>query len=406
VLIIVQPVSSGVQLARSAVLAGYSCLIPTEFPELLPAELRAAARVVDWHPDSGIDGLLRCVGEAQAAQPQDVPAGVLAGFEYVVPEAAGLAAALGLPALSADTAIAVRQKDAMRRRCLERDIAVPGSVVAVPGSWPEPPFPLPVVVKPVDCGGSLMVSLARDLAEYAAARALVHRSDQVKFHNSPRRTALVEQYVEGPEFSVEGWADPGGTQLASITTKFVSEPPNFFELGHIATSPAASPHGRLLTEFAERVVKAFEVGVGPFHIEARIAADGEPVLIELGARLAGDLIPELVRGGPGVDLYQAAIDAAAGRRHPGRPDSALSAGLAFVTARRPGTFAGSVSGLEPYAAAPQFERLAWEAEPGAVADPADIFSNRVAQVYFTGDLRRVEELVAGVIRDVTVDLSD
>jgi biotin carboxylase len=401
VLVIVQPLSSGIQLAQHAVRAGYQCLIPTDFPELLPAEVHARAHVVGWHPGQGVQGLLSLVKEAGQA-----PAGVLAGFEYVVPEAAELAAALGLPALSLDTAIAVRQKDAMRTRCREHGITVPGSVLVNQGTWPEPPFPLPVVVKPVDCGGSLMVSLARDLREYAAARAEIENADEVKFHSRPRQTALVEQFVDGPEFSVEGWADPAGIHLASITTKFVSEPPVFYEMAHISTSPAASPWDELLTGFTRRVVEAFGVTVGAFHVEARIAADGQPVLIELGARLAGDLIPELILAGPGVNLYQAAIDAACGTAHPGRPSGTDSAGLAFVTGQQPGPFAGSLSGLSPYQAAAEFRQLIWEMAAGTAVNPDDIFSNRVAQIFFTGELSMVEKLVAGVLRDVTVDLSD
>ncbi|MFJ9691482.1 acetyl-CoA carboxylase biotin carboxylase subunit family protein [Kitasatospora sp. NPDC101183] len=402
-LVIVQPLSAGVALARQAVLAGHPCLIPTEFPELLPPEVHAGAEVVDWRPGAGVPALLELVERAGAA-----PAGVIAGFEYVVPEAAELARALGLPGLSRASAEAVRQKDLMRARCTERGIAVPGSVAVPPGPVGAAPFRYPVVVKPVDCGGSLMVRLARGDAEYAAACAEIHGAgaDQVKFHPNPRRVALVEEYVEGPEFSVEGWVDGGGTHVASVTTKYVSAPPWFFETGHIATPPGQSPYGELLTGFTERVVAAFELTAGPFHLEARVDASGRPVLIEIGARLAGDSIPELVLAGPGVDLGLAAVDAACGRRHPEPGPDGRSAGLAFVTTDRPGVFAGTVSGLEPYVGAPEFERLVWEAEASEVLDPDDIFHNRVAQVHFRGDLAQVQRLVSGVLRDARVDITD
>ncbi|MER6997957.1 ATP-grasp domain-containing protein [Streptomyces sp. NPDC000410] len=400
-LIIVQPLSAGVQLALRAVESGHRCLIPTQFPELLPAEVHASARVVDWHPDHGVPALLHHTEQARTA-----PAGVVAGFEYIVPEAADLARALGLPALSRATALAVRQKDVMRGRCAERGIAVPGSALVTSGSRGEPPFPFPVVVKPVDCGGSLMVSLARDPEEYARACAEIHRADEVKFHNNPRRTALVEEFVEGPEFSVEGWVDDAGVHVASITTKFVSQPPQFFEMGHIATAPEQSPYGRLLADFTHRVIDAFDIDVGPFHVEARLDRGGRPVLIEVGARLAGDCIPELIHAGPGVDLYLAAIAAACGERYEEGESSPQSAGVAFVTTDRPGEFAGSVSGLEPHLGTPEFQSLVWEADKGMTLDPDDIFTNRVAQVHFRGDLARVDELVGAVLREAEVDITD
>ncbi|GGQ69914.1 ATP-grasp domain-containing protein [Couchioplanes azureus] len=399
-LIVVQPLSAGVPLATRAVGAGLDCLIATQYPELLPAEVHAGARVAEWHPSQGVPALLDLVRKADAT-----PTGVVAGFEYAVCEAAELARALGLPALSAETALAVRHKDVMRERCRRHGVAVPGSV-PVSAADTEAPFPFPVVVKPVDCGGSLMVSLARDAGEYRRACAEIHRAEDVMYHPNPRRVALVEEYVEGPEFSVDGWVDADGPHVASVTTKFVSAPPQFFEMGHVATAPEHSPYGPALTAFAAQVVTAFDITVGPFHIETRIAADGRPVLIEVGARLAGDHIPELIQAGPGVDLYLAAIDAARGRRHHAAAAAPRSAGLAFVTTDRPGAFAGTLSGLEPHRAAPEFQRLAFEAEPGAALDPDDIFHNRVAQVYLTGGREPVERLVGAVLRDVKVEIAD
>lgn len=403
-LIVVQPLSAGVRLTARMVAAGVPCLVPTQFPELLPPEVHLGATVVDWHPDAGAAGLLRLVEKA-VAETGAAPTGVVAGFEYAVPEAAELARTLGLPALGAGAAEAVRQKDVMRQRCEERGVAHPRSVAVGPEAAGPCPLPFPVVVKPVDCGGSLMVSLCHDQEEYARACALVHDpGEDVKFHPNPRRTAVVEEYVEGPEFSLDGWVDAEGPHLASVTTKFLSAPPDFFETGHIATAPESSPHGEVLERFARQVVAAFDLTVGPFHIETRIVRDRGPVLIEVGARLAGDNIPELVLAGPGVDLCAATADAARGVVHDPGALSPVSAGLAFVTTDRPGTFAGTLPGIDAFTRAAEFRGLLPEAEPGAVLDPGDIFSNRVARIHFEGDLDRVESLVASVLADVRVDV--
>ncbi|MET9346250.1 ATP-grasp domain-containing protein [Streptomyces termitum] len=404
-LIVVQPLSAGVRLTARAVAAGVPCLVPTQFPELLPPEVHAGATVADWHPGQGVPALLR-LAEKAAAETGTAPTGVVAGFEYAVPEAAELARILGLPALGAPAAEAVRQKDAMRRRCEERGVPFPRSVTVGPASPDACPLPFPVVVKPVDCGGSLMVSLCRDQEEYARARAVVHGPGEVKYHPSPRRIALVEEYVEGPEFSLDGWVDAAGPHLASVTTKFLSAEPDFFETGHIATAPGHSPHGEVLERFARHVVDAFDLTVGPFHIETRIDRARGPVLIEVGARLAGDNIPELVLAGPGVDLCAATVDAARGLRHDPGPPSPVSAGLAFVTTDRAGSFAGTLSGAEPFTRAAEFRGLLPETEPGAALDPGDIFSNRVARIHFEGDLDRVEHLVASVLADVRADVED
>ncbi|MFB7101000.1 ATP-grasp domain-containing protein [Streptomyces hydrogenans] len=405
-LIVVQPLSAGVRLTARMVAVGVPCLVPTQFPELLPPEVRAGATVVDWHPDAGVAGLLRLVEKA-VAETGTAPSGVIAGFEYAVPEAAELARTLGLPALDAPAAEAVRQKDVMRRRCEERGVAHPRSIAVGPDEAGPCPLPFPVVVKPVDCGGSLMVSLCRDEEEYARARAVVHDpGEEVKFHPNPRRTAVVEEYVEGPEFSLDGWVDADGPHLASVTSKFLSAPPDFFEMGHIATAPECSPHGEVLERFARQVVAAFDLTVGPFHIETRIVRDRGPVLIEVGARLAGDNIPELVLAGPGVDLCAATADAARGLSHDPGALSPVSAGLAFVTTDRSGTFTGTLHGIDAFTEAAEFRGLLPEEEPGAVLDPGDIFRNRVARIHFEGDLDRVERLVASVLAEVRVGVED
>ncbi|GHG17370.1 ATP-grasp domain-containing protein [Streptomyces hydrogenans] len=405
-LIVVQPLSAGVRLTARMVAAGVPCLVPTQFPELLPPEVRAGATVVDWHPDAGVAGLLRLVEKA-VAETGTAPSGVIAGFEYAVPEAAELARTLGLPALDAPAAEAVRQKDVMRRRCEERGVAHPRSIAVGPDEAGPCPLPFPVVVKPVDCGGSLMVSLCRDEEEYARARAVVHDpGEEVKFHPNPRRTAVVEEYVEGPEFSLDGWVDADGPHLASVTSKFLSAPPDFFEMGHIATAPECSPHGEVLERFARQVVAAFDLTVGPFHIETRIVRGRGPVLIEVGARLAGDNIPELVLAGPGVDLCAATADAARGLSHDPGALSPVSAGLAFVTTDRSGTFTGTLHGIDAFTEAAEFRGLLPEEEPGAVLDPGDIFRNRVARIHFEGDLDRVERLVASVLAEVRVGVED
>ncbi|KIX78675.1 ligase, partial [Streptomyces sp. MBRL 601] len=84
--------------------------------------------------------------------------------------------------------------------------------------------------------------------------------------------------------------------------------------------------------------------------------------------------------------------------------SPVSAGLAFVTADRPGAFSGTLPGVDAYTGAAEFRALLPEAEPGALLDPGDIFSNRVARIHFEGDLDRVEHLVASVLADVKADV--
>ncbi|MGL5825298.1 MAG: ATP-grasp domain-containing protein [Nocardioides sp.] len=390
-IVIVQPISAGTRLVSRAAEASYRCLVPTSFPDQVPAHDNV--QPVQWNPVSGVDGLLRCVERAD----EEIN-GVIAGFEYVVAEAAGLAAAVGCPGLSEFTTGAVRNKDLMRSVAAAQGIAVPRSVAV--DTVAEPPLPLPVVVKPADWGGSLGVRLASTREEYAAGCAAILTEPDVRYHHAPRRTILVEEFVEAAEFSIEGWVDPAGVHVVGITRKFTTAPPRFFEIGHVTTAPAFAAHGALLADFAADVVRAFEITTGSFHIEAFLRDDG-PTLVEVGARLGGDQITDLVLSGPGIDLCLAAVDAAIGRAHEYSEPSEVSAGVAFVTATRSGRFAG-LDGLDAFRDEPEFDSVVDEVPVGTAMDPDDIFANRAAAAFFTGDAQRVELLVDQVLYEVRV----
>ncbi|WP_156037542.1 ATP-grasp domain-containing protein, partial [Glycomyces tenuis] len=110
---------------------------------------------------------------------------------------------------------------------------------------------------------------------------------------------LAEQYLDGPEVSVETFTHAGRHLVVAVTGKAVW--PSFVEAGH--TMPAAlEPAER---ERAETLVRDFLdlVGLreGPAHTELRLTADG-PRIIESHNRIGGDKIRELVRRCYGLDL--------------------------------------------------------------------------------------------------------
>ncbi|MFI5932115.1 ATP-grasp domain-containing protein [Actinoplanes sp. NPDC051494] len=115
---------------------------------------------------------------------------------------------------------------------------------------------------------------------------------------------IVEQYVEGPEFSVESFSFAGRHVIIAITEKFVS--PTFAEVGH--TMPARLSTGT--RDALRSTVRDFLTTVGLRdglgHTELRIGPDG-PVVIEGHNRFGGDALPDLVRGAYGIDQATLAL---------------------------------------------------------------------------------------------------
>jgi hypothetical protein len=111
---------------------------------------------------------------------------------------------------------------------------------------------------------------------------------------------LMEEYVEGPEFSVEGFSFAGRHVLVTVTEK-LTDPLYFAELGH--TVPAridASVRGHIM-ETVKDFLDVMGVKDGPSHTEVRVGTQG-PVVIESHNRIGGDHILDLVKAAFGVDL--------------------------------------------------------------------------------------------------------
>lgn len=120
-------------------------------------------------------------------------------------------------------------------------------------------------------------------------------------------SVLIEQCVEGPEFSVEALVWPGHVEVLAVTDKLTTGAPHFVELGHTQPSRLDPASLALVRDAALSGIKALGLEWCAAHAEVKLAADG-PYLMEIGARLGGDFITtELVPRSTGVDMVAAAI---------------------------------------------------------------------------------------------------
>jgi hypothetical protein len=118
---------------------------------------------------------------------------------------------------------------------------------------------------------------------------------------------LLEAYVDGPEFSVEGYVTGGQVHFVSVTEKLLSAEPYFVELGHIVQANLSESTIHAIKCYTTRVVNALGVNLGPVHCEIRLGQKG-PVVMELAARLAGDRICDLIDLALGVSLPRIMIE--------------------------------------------------------------------------------------------------
>jgi len=163
----------------------------------------------------------------------------------------------------------------------------------------------PCVVKPVDSVGSRGVTKVEN-------ESMLDAGFEAALRASASGNVIVEEFVEGPEISVEAITWEGKTGIAAVTDKITSGPPHFVELGH--TQPSVFSSENIVRETVERCVSAVGVDWSGTHTELRLTEEG-PRVMEIGARLGGDRITsDLVPLSTGIDLMQAVISVSFGER--------------------------------------------------------------------------------------------
>lgn len=216
---------------------------------------------------------------------------------------------LGLPGISYDTAVKATDKVEMIRAFEENGVAHPWyRVVNSPAEALDITHRVtyPCITKPTDSSGSRGIMLAHTPEELVTAVAY-------SAENGRGGSVIVEEYMQGPEVSVEVIVWQGKVHILQITDKLTAGSPCFVEMGH--TQPSCLPLSALeqIKELTYRSVKAIGIDNSPAHVEIMLTDEG-PKMVELGARLGGDFIAShLIPLSTGVDIIKSTIDISLGQ---------------------------------------------------------------------------------------------
>lgn len=227
--------------------------------------------------------------------------------DVAAPTVAYVAEKMGLKGNSFESAQVAHDKMEMR-------LAFAKHGVPCPKFWQAQSFEeisqeeltFPLIVKPVDRSGSLGVTKVDDVDE-------LHRTIENACENSFRKTAIVEQYVEGREVSVEFISYDGVHYPLSVTDKVTTGAPHFVELAHHQPSTLPAETKEQLFSITRNALDALGITNGASHSEYKITKDGKIFIIETGARMGGDFIgSDLVRLSTGYDFVKGVIEVALG----------------------------------------------------------------------------------------------
>ncbi|WP_440580947.1 ATP-grasp domain-containing protein [Streptomyces sp. PT19] len=308
--------------------------------------------------------------------------GVMTYMEHHVVTTAILAQQLALPGASPQSMEACRDKAATRRLLDVHSVPSARAVLAENAETAvdfarEQGFP--VMVKPRAQAGSAGVVRANSPDEVREAFRRASHETVLGLDAYGPRGVLVEEFLDGPEISVEvAVLEPGDSRIIAVTRKTVGPPPTAQEYGHCVDA-----HDQLLTdpELARLITDAVDaVGVtcGALCIEVMLTARG-PRIVEINGRIGGDLLHVLINEALGLDLARIAADIATGNRPQLEPTHKLSAAIQFLYPPQTGTLL-SLTARSQLTDHTWLERLVTTAQPGdrVAAPPAATYGDRLA----------------------------
>lgn len=254
--------------------------------------------------------------------------------EFDLEMAAALREHLRLAGMGDTVTRRFRDKLAMRMRAQSRNIPVPefspifnydalrSYLARVPGPW---------VLKPRSSASAIGIRKIRQADEIWP---LLEQLGDAQSHY------LLEKFIPGEVFHVDSVVS-NNEVLFSVASRYGVPPMNVSHEGGIFTSrvlPRKSDEAKELRRLNKKVIRALGLADGVAHAEFICGQDtGEHYFLEVGARVAGANIPEMVEAATGVNLWaewaRVELSSEDGQYEP-EPSRQISAGIIITLARQ------------------------------------------------------------------------
>ncbi len=217
-----------------------------------------------------------------------------------------VAEGLGIVGNSYSDSLICTNKYEMRKAFLENGVPVPKFLRVSEAPEQLDGFAFPLIVKPTDRSGSRGITKVECFEELGAAVAAATE-------HSFEKMAVIEEYIEGDEYSCECVSFEGEHHFLAFTKKYTTGAPHFIETGHRQPSDIPCEHREKIKESIFKALDALNIKYGASHSEFKLLENGDIRIIEIGARMGGDCIgSDLVELSTGVDFVGAVVDIACG----------------------------------------------------------------------------------------------
>ena len=164
-------------------------------------------------------------------------------------------------------------------------------------------FIFPLIIKPKDATSSQGVYRIDNFIE-------IDKFINITRSFSKTGEVIFEEFLDGPEFSVEAITYHGRTTIVQFTEKFVTPFPRTVEMGHLQPAELTIEQKSEVSSVVTSAIEAIGIDDSASHTEVKLTPSG-PKIVEIGARLGGDFIASyLTRSSTGVSMDRAAVQVA------------------------------------------------------------------------------------------------
>ncbi len=294
-----------------------------------------------------------------------------------------------------EDSICATDKAAMRKRMKESGVPIPAFYVAdsLEEFYEKAEYFQDVFIsKPADNAASRGVVLVnkgriRQLAGDEGVRESLKEIYEYTHEYSRNGEVLLEEFMTGPEVSVESFTVGGETHIITITDKMVTEVPFFVETGHTEPSRLSDEQQKDIRRVALIAIKALGVMDGPTHTEIKVTPTGAK-LVEIAARLGGDYITSrLVPLSTGVDMIDCCIESTLGEEVKWQRTKENGSAIRFIFAEDSDDEVRtikSIEGVEDALKMPDVEEIVMYKAPGDKAERLKNSGDRLGHVIATG----------------------
>lgn len=245
----------------------------------------------------------------------------------------------------------------------------------------------PLIVKPVDSNGSKGVKKVMEEKELKPRL-------QEAFRYSRSKKAIIEEFKEGTELSVDVYVERGVAKVLSVTTSNkIEENKDSFTILQSEYPPKTSYSEERVRQIVQQIADVYGLTDSPLLVQLIVGEDDYNV-VEFSARMGGGSKYHLISVLAGIDMMKVYVEMAMGEKPHVEPKKRWNNALMNYVYCRPGVFSELVN-FEELKEKGVVDSYFTYKMPGAVIEKSNTSSDRVAGFLVVGNTKEeVDEKLA------------